>query len=185
VPQSPAHFSVKLKRDTDREGVELEWQSVRAARNYHVVVARSSLFTDLVGEWTDHPQTFLQLRDLPVGKYFWRVAAVDRDGVEGGFSPANMFRVSDVMPEGDPPRLRILRIEALGDGLFNIEGSTQAGIHVSLDDGYKIYSIRPAPDGSFRQMIQLGSEGTHTVTITARASNGLETTRRVPVKVVF
>jgi hypothetical protein len=89
------------------------------------------------------------------------------------------------MPEGDPPLLEIGTITPMGEGLFLLEGKTQPGVYVAIDDGYRIHAARVEPDGSFKKNLQIFKQGEAPIKVTARASNGLETTRAITTNVRF
>jgi len=182
---TPPYYKVLLARELKGRPIELEWESIREARGYHIVVALSPLFTDLVSEVLDQPQTFLALKDPRQGDYYWRVAAVDRKGIEGSFSTPSRFRVSDVMPEGQPPALALSSIVSLGEGVILVEGKSQPGVYVTVDDGVRTYAQRAEHDGKFRKSFTVGRQGTNRIKVTARASNGLENTVEQSVNVRF
>ena len=76
----------------------------------------------------DWKRESMELRGLEVGKYYWRVAAVDKDGVEGSFSDFARFTVTS------PPRrrrgaaapLEVEPLEARGN-ILQVKGSTEPG----------------------------------------------------------
>jgi putative hemolysin len=82
---SPAH-----KADTSTP-VTLSWESVPNAATYKVVVAKDALFTTkAAGEKTPSLNTTY---NLPPGKYFWRVRAIDASGGKGPWSEVRKFFV--------------------------------------------------------------------------------------------
>lgn len=181
---SPPPQKLLLVHDLRGKPVEFEWESSRDARGYNVELAQTPLFTKSVRNWNNQPSTFVAADGLPLGRYYWRVTGVDRDGVESGPSPANSFRISDALPEGPRPTLEIKGVEGLGEGVFVFEGKTQPGVLLQIDDGNRVTFVQPQKSGEFRQIIQIPEDGVHVVTITARNSQGLESKdqRRVEVR---
>jgi hypothetical protein len=182
---SPPQYKLLLSRDLEKRPAELEWGNVRDARSYRVELGQTPLFTQVRQRWDSHPTNYVVVDKLPVGRYYWRVTAVDRDGVEGGPSPAWVFQVSDVVPEGEPPPLKVTSVQPLGEGMFLFEGKTQPGVFLTIDDGFSVVTLQPVQSGEFRRVIKIAGEGLQVVTITARSSEGLERKVREPVEVRY
>jgi hypothetical protein len=76
--------------------VAFGWAAVPGARGYRLMVARDANFKGLV-----HDKSDVQAGRAPVklaaGTYWWRVSAVDRDGLEGRASAPHKL-VIDVTP---------------------------------------------------------------------------------------
>ncbi len=71
---------------------EFKWSQQKGVEHYHLQVARDEKFSDILIDQADIEADTLSVGDeLPVGKYFWRIAAADADG-DGPFSEAQMFR---------------------------------------------------------------------------------------------
>src|SRR6185436_10482020 len=150
---SPAQYKLLLKQDLAKRPLDLEWESIRDARSYKVELSQTALFTRTTRVWNQHPTNYISGIDLGVGRYFWRATAIDRDGVEGGPSPAGVFQVSDALPEGDPPALRLTSVQPLGENIFLFEGRVQPGVFLSIDDGAKLFTVQPGLEGGFKQVI--------------------------------
>jgi len=181
---SPAMWKLLLSHELRSRPLEFEWESIRDARYYKVELAGSELFTNPVQVWNRHAATYVTPSALPLGQFFWRVTAIDRDGIEGGRSSTGVFRISDARPQGDPPHIEITSVENLGIGVYVFEGKTQPGVFLTLDDGEQTWVVEPDGSGRFSQVVSIRSEGVHQVTATARSSQGLEATdsRRVDVR---
>lgn len=86
VLTAPDHkFQVNVNRPT------LTWSDVPNAATYRVVVARDLTFIDKVKDKTVN--TASVSINLPDGKYFWRVRAIDLYGRKGPWSEVRIFKV--------------------------------------------------------------------------------------------
>ena len=83
---SPAHRVTLTIPD-----VPLDWEPVENAIQYKVVIAKDALFQNKVTslKTADTSATF----NLPDGKYFWRVRALDPYGAKGPWSDYRKFTV--------------------------------------------------------------------------------------------
>jgi len=83
---SPAH------KDYTTTPVTLSWESVPNAATYKVVVAKDALFALKAagGKTTGLSAVY----DLPTGKYYWRVRAIDASGGKGPWSEVRIFKVT-------------------------------------------------------------------------------------------
>ncbi len=73
--------------------LELRWLSVKGAASYSLQVSRNRLFVDNIIDAGNRTKTSANLGLKREGSYVWRVAARDRDGEMGPWSPAHRFRV--------------------------------------------------------------------------------------------
>ena len=91
---APPEASAKLSWNAVKNGV-----TYRVAMDYNVTQANLLLSAAL-----DEPgiaSTSHDIKGLNVGRYFWRVSAVNKDGLEGAFSRVSFFAV--VEPETPQP----------------------------------------------------------------------------------
>jgi len=96
----PGDFWVNWTASTDPDGT---------IDHYHLQMADSNAFTTLYNEWT--PTTLYQLIDtLPLGTYYFRVRAVDNDGVPGSWSSIEDLTIQPVVA---PPPIPGFPIEAI------------------------------------------------------------------------
>ncbi|MCK5829070.1 MAG: FecR domain-containing protein [Methylococcales bacterium] len=101
-PEAP--FLVKPKVGQDiliSENAKFSWAKLQNIKQYHFQIAKDQHFSDVVIDKKNIDQTEVVVDEkMEVGKYFWRVAAVDQDD-DGPFSPEQMFRRSESAPEMD------------------------------------------------------------------------------------
>ncbi len=84
---------------------ELNWTQQQENNHYHVQISDRADFSRIVLNETDIAENELTVsKILPMGKYFWRIAAIDQDG-DGPFSDAQMFRRIIPAPELEAPDL--------------------------------------------------------------------------------
>jgi hypothetical protein len=87
--------------------VALVWTPIEGARGYHVAVSTDLHFVHRVHEQPQAEGNIANVR-LAAGTYYWRVSAVDRDGLEGQLSTPRRFTI-DVTPpalKAGPPTWR-------------------------------------------------------------------------------
>jgi hypothetical protein len=165
--------------DLSRAITPLVWKGVPGASAYHLVVDFSPSFNRPLVDKRGIEDTTQALTGLEVGRYFWRVAAVDRDGSEGDFSGFAAFRVSKPNRNtAAPPPLDIASFD-LRTNILQIKGRTEPGATVSVNG----QPLDVQPDGSFNEFITLEKAGAQQVMIRAVGINGgvQETKRNVVV----
>lgn len=95
IPDAPLviaprdNFEVELARDR----LALKWKAVAGAASYDLQVSHNRLFVENIIEAENRPRTSATLGLKRPGSYVWRVAARDRDGEKGPWSPTYRFRV--------------------------------------------------------------------------------------------
>ncbi len=84
---------------------EFSWSRQQGDPQYHLQVAADEAFSKILVDQAGISEEALTVTDeLPLGKYYWRVAAVDQDG-DGPFSDSQMFRRILPAPEIDEPEI--------------------------------------------------------------------------------
>jgi hypothetical protein len=112
------------------------------------------------------------------------VAALDKDGVEGGFSAFARFTV--VRKEGagggggTPPPLVIEALDVRAN-ILQIKGRTEPGATVLVND----QRVDVQGDGSFNEFIQLEKGGRQIVVIRSTGINGGVNEQKRPIVVTF
>jgi hypothetical protein len=163
--------------------VELKWTKAPGAVRYRLQISRSRLFVPDSTEvdLDDRVQTSSRVKVSREGSYFWRVAAIDSNGIASDWSLARRFKmVSEPFKAGSgdstPPSLAVFSPQQMGN-LFLIYGKTEPGAIVTVN-------AEPAdvePDGSFKKTITVEREGAAMLTIKAVDASGNETVKRVRV----
>ncbi|OFV88936.1 MAG: hypothetical protein A2V74_11580 [Acidobacteria bacterium RBG_16_70_10] len=144
----------------------LQWNAVKDGVTYRVAmdynVVQANLLLSAALDERGLRDTTHELRGLDLGRYFWRVAGVNKDGLEGAFSRVSFFAVvtpAEPTPapaptaEAGPPRLVIQPVEAL-EGALLVQGRTDPRASLTVDG----HSIDVRPDGSFAEYIRRGDQ---------------------------
>lgn len=76
------------------ERLALEWLPVDDAERYALQVARTRFFVQNIIDVVDLDETLATVGLQGTGSFVWRVAALDRDGVQGPWSTLRRFRVT-------------------------------------------------------------------------------------------
>jgi hypothetical protein len=156
----------------------LAWQPVTGASRYALQVSRSYLFVDNIIDVGNRTKTRATLGVRGEGTFQWRVAAFDRAGLQGPWSPVRKFRVASfrALPgEGDktPPPLDLADVKTYGS-ITIVGGKSEPGASVDINGE----PVKVEADGSFTKAIQLTKEGWSFIEIKARDAWGNETTAR-------
>jgi len=157
----------------------LVWNSVPGAAGYRVMVDFSPAFARPLYDRQGIRATQLELRALEAGSYYWKVAAVDDSGAEGGFSDLWRFTLTKAPQSVAPPPPLTLEIAELKGNILHVRGRTEAGSRVTVDGE----RLEVQPDGSFNEFLTFtGSPGAEIV-VRAQSPRGgnAEQRRRVTV----
>jgi hypothetical protein len=126
----------------------------------------------------------VELRGLDTGKYYWKVAAVGKDGAEGAYSEFARFAVARPqgasVKGGPPPALRIEALD-LRTNILQVKGRTEPGATVTVNG----QRVEVAGDGAFNEFITLEKPGRQTVVIRATSINGGVREERPTVVVAY
>ena len=162
LPQVPAllapqHQTEITYQDPARATTLLVWKPVPGATAYHVMLDYNAYFNRPLVDRTGITDPSVEVRGLDVGKYYWRVAAVDKDNAEGSFSDFARFTVS--RPQGggrgtgDPPPIIIESLE-VRQNILQVRGRTEPGATLTVNG----QRVDVASDGAFNEFIQLPAE---------------------------
>jgi hypothetical protein len=181
LPGRPALNEPADNIDLDLEQtqeVQLTWDPVPNAARYALQVSRSHLFVENIIDVKNRPRTEARLGLRGEGTFQWRVAAYDRNGVQGPWSKPWKFRVASIRTgAGDkdetPPPLDLEDVKSYGN-IFIVAGRSEPGAQVEINGE----QVKVAADGTFTKTVQLTKEGWGFIEIRARDSWGNETTRR-------
>ena len=180
---APPHQSEVAYPDPARSSTVLAWKSVPNAVAYHLMLDYSAYFNRPLVDRTGIKDSSQEVRGLEVGKYYWRVAAVDKDGVEGPF--AEFYRFSVTKPAGSavgagpPPSLSIDSVD-VRTNILQVKGRTEPGATVTVN-GQRVDVMA---DGTFNEFITLEKPGRQVVIIRATSINGGVNEQRKTVVVV-
>lgn len=166
---APPHQTEITYPDPARGTTLLVWKGVAAAASYRVMVADSASFTHaLVDERVDGSQ--VPVRGLEAGRYYWRVAALSAEGLEGAFSEFSRFavvRTAAGSAPGPPPPLQIEALD-LRPPILQIKGRCEPGATVTVNG----QRVEVQADGSFNEFVTLEKAGQQVVVIRAVGLNG-------------
>jgi hypothetical protein len=181
---APPHQAEISYPDLARATTLLAWKPVAGAGAYHVMVDYSPYFNRPLVDRTGWRETSMELRGLDVGKYYWRVAALDKESVEGNFSDFARFTVGRPSGagkgEGPPPLLIVEPLDPRAN-IVQVKGRTEPGATVTVNG----QRVDVASDGVFNEFISLDKVGRQTVVIRATGINGGVREERRPVVVAF
>ena len=162
----------------------LLWKGVSDAVNYHLMLDYSAYFNRPLVDRKGIRDTQQELRGLEVGKYYWRVAAIDKNGEEGAFSDFARFTVagpgSGATGDGPPPPLLIESIDTR-QNILQVQGRTEPGASVTVNG----QRVEVEGDGGFNDFITLEKPGRQIVVIRATGLNGGVNEQRRPVVVGY
>jgi hypothetical protein len=181
---APQHQTEITYQDPARATTLLVWKPVPGATAYHVMLDYNAYFNRPLVDRTGITEPSVEVRGLDVGKYYWRVAATDKDGAEGSFSDFARFTVS--RPQGggrgtgDPPPIVIESIE-VRQNILQVRGRTEPGATLTVNG----QRVDVASDGAFNEFIQLPAEkaGRQVVVFRAVGINGGVAETKRPVMV--
>jgi hypothetical protein len=166
-------------RDLAQGVTLLVWNTVPGATGYRVMVDFSPGFARPLYDRQGVRATQLELRALEAGSYYWKVAAVDAAGAEGGFSDLWRFTLATAPQSTAPPPPLVLEVAELKGNILHVQGRTEAGSRVTLNDE----RLEVLPDGSFNEFVTFDGGPGATVVVRATGPRGStsEQRRRVTV----
>jgi hypothetical protein len=162
----------------------LAWKAVPDAVSYHLMLDYSAYFNRPLVDRKGIRDSQQELRGLDVGRYYWRVAAIDKNGEEGAFSDFARFTVagpgSGTSGDGPPPPLIIESIETR-QNILQVKGKTEPGATVTVNG----QRVEVEGDGTFNDYITLEKPGKQIVAIRATGLNGGVNEQKRPVIVSY
>jgi hypothetical protein len=181
---APPHQAEITYRDPSRETTLLVWKPVLGAVSYHLMLDYSAYFNRPLLDRSGITGNQQQLIGLDVGKYYWRVAAVNKDGEQGNFSDYAGFTVSrpSSRPGGDgPPPPLVIDAMDVRTNILQIKGRTEPGATITVNG----QRVDVDPEGGFNDFITLEKAGRQLVVIRATGLNGGVSEQRRPVVVSY
>jgi len=158
--------------------VDFAWEAVPGAAGYILQVSRSRLFASL--EINDKRQKTTAKANLTgEGAFYWRVASIGPDGDTGPFSQFRRFRATGTGREtgtaassqAPPPRLTLKRPYPIGGPFYMIEGTTEPGATVLINDEEVDVDV----SGHFKKLVSFNKVGRNVVVVKAITSAGKQT----------
>jgi hypothetical protein len=180
---TPAENQVFLVGGDSR--VDFSWEPVPTATAYVLQVSRSRLFTSLEINSRRQKMT-ASARVTAEGAFYWRVASVGADGDPGPFSAFRRFRVSGgaheagtASQEAPAPVLRLKRPYPIGGPFYMIEGNTDPGATVLINDE----EADVEANGHFKKLVSFNKVGPNAVIVKAINSSGKQAIQSATVLV--
>jgi hypothetical protein len=181
---APPHQAEITYPDPARATTLLAWKPVLGAVSYHLMLDYSAYFNRPLVDRKGIRDSQQELRGLEPGKYYWRVAAVDKDGEEGNFSDFARFAVSRPSAgsggDGPPPPLVIESVD-VRTNILQVKGKTEPGATITVNG----QRVDVDADGTFNDFITLEKAGKQIVVIRATGLNGGVNEQRRPVVVGY
>ncbi len=162
----PALLSPDNSKVLYSDKTTLEWGKVENAEKYWLMLSRDATFKTVVQESKGNKANSAPVK-LERGSYYWRVAAIDKDGFPGPFSEPKLFTL---VVNSEPPFLAVSEPAADAFVLKNeitVKGNTESLVKLLINDE----QVLPDANGGFEKLIRL-KEGLNTITFTAIDSSG-------------
>jgi hypothetical protein len=167
---------------------KLQWSAVKNSATYRVAmdynVTQANLLLSAALDEPGIAGTSHEVMGLNVGRYFWRVSAVNKDGLEGAPSRVSFFAVvepevpqpaSTPTPGPEPPALVLQALDEVAPGIVHVGGRTAAGATVTVDGT----EVKVMPDGSFSEYVRHSGRGEVVVRATSPDGQFTEQSRAV------
>jgi hypothetical protein len=174
APQSQAELPYVRPPNTT---AHLTWSAVNNAARYEVAmdynVVQAELLLSAAFPPANVAETTYAVNALDPGKYFWRVAGVTPEGLEGEFSRVSIFAVMPAAPAASAPRLEA-RTEDL-ESVVEVKGRTDPGATLTVDG----HPVKVLPDGRFSEHIR--KTGRSSIVLRTTSADGQFTEETLPV----
>ncbi len=159
--------------------VTFNWDTQPNATAYVLQVSRSRLFSTLEIN-SRRERTSAAAKVTSEGAFYWRVASVGPDADTGPFSSFRRFRVSGGGVKGPvatadttPPQLQLNKPYSIGGPFFMIEGTTEAGATVFINDE----EVDVESNGHFKKLVSFNKTGANAVVVKAVDPAGNQTVK--------
>ena len=104
-PEPPFLVEPKSGAGILEETPTFKWAENKASKGYHFQLSDTEDFAQILADIGDNADAGLTLeKPLKIGKYYWRVAAIDEDG-DGPFSDPQLLRRIPPAPKMDEPEM--------------------------------------------------------------------------------
>jgi hypothetical protein len=158
----------------------LAWKTVPNAASYHILVDYTTAFNRPLVDQKNWKPGSLELRALDVGRFYWKVSAVDANGLEGSFSDLAEFSIARPGPgqDQDAPKLTLEGLEPSGN-VIHVKGRTEPGVSLTVNG----QRVDVQTDGSFNEFVTLEKSGRQLVIVRATSVAGAVSEQKHPVVV--
>jgi hypothetical protein len=142
---------------------KLAWSPVKNGATYRVAmdynVTQANLLLSAALDQAGISSTSHEIKGLNIGRYFWRVSAVNKDGLEGAPSRVAFFAVVEPevpqpeptpTPGPEPLTLVLQAVDEIAPGIVHVGGRTLAGAAVTVNGT----AVKVMPDGSFSEYVR-------------------------------
>lgn len=175
LPDAPAILRPAAHLETSldaNQNLTLAWAPVENAAHYALQVSRNRLFVDNLIDVEARRKTEATLELRGEGSFLWRVAALDRAGLQGPWSDARSFRVVAGLRPGErgdrtAPPIEIEAIQPYGN-LFIFTGRTEPGARLSINGE----ATSVDREGRFTKTLLVDQEGWSIVELLASDPSG-------------
>ena len=174
----PTQYQAVVGNAASGAVARLNWRPAPAALAYRVMVDHNAAFAWPLVDRTGIKEHAVELRGLVPGRYYWRVAALGRDNLEGAFSEYARLDVVRGHPAAKltPPPLWVDSIE-VRDLIAQVKGRTEPFARVTIN-GQKA-EVRL--DGSFNEFVILLPRKIQEVVVQAHGADGGVAERKTKV----
>jgi hypothetical protein len=185
---APAPRSRLTRASPPDPSAKLSWTEVKNGVSYHIAldynVVQANLLMSAAFEESGVKGTAHNIKGLNLGRYFWRVAAVNKDGLEGAFSRVSHFQVVEPetagpapgpTPEIPVPTLVLQALDEVSRGIIHVGGRAAPGATVTVNGT----PVKVLPDGSFSEFVRHSGPGEVVVRATAGDGQFVEQARAV------
>ncbi len=160
------------------ERLQLAWSPVGGASRYALRVSSSPLFGRNLIDSRDRQKTSATLGIRDGGNFYWQVAAIDRQGLQGPWSEVGSFRLTaqrtaSGITDQTPPELEIYEMQNYG-ALVLINGKVELGATVTINGE----PVSAQADGSFSKTVELKQEGWNFIEVVATDAWGNASRKR-------
>jgi hypothetical protein len=175
LPASPALLAPPnqaeiIYPDPQKATTLLAWRAVPGAAAYHFQIDYTASFNRPIKDMGSWKENAVELRGLDVGKYYWRVAAIDKQNIEGNFSDFARFTVTRPSAGRAPKPMLIIDSLDPRTNILQVKGRTEPGATVSVNG----QPLDVQADGSFNEFITLDTDraGPQSVIVRSVSING-------------
>ena len=167
---APADQKIFVHEDPGKASTTLSWEKTPGATRYHLLISDGLLFTTPLYA-ADRAETSVQVDGIQPGEYYWKVASVTAEGVQGSYTAPWRFRVTTQAlhdkADTTPPNLEITENVQSGPMLI-LNGRTEPGALLWVDNE----KVEVSADGAFYAVIRLRKEGVNDIVLMAQDAAG-------------